>query len=114
MRYSTQVRVWQAQGGVEGGFDPLSATWDYRFQARAYAEPLGDSAVRTLFDDMRVEAMRFWLDASHPELGYRWLIKDLGTQRFYLVEPASPRFYGYGIRHMEVNARRLLEGPLGL
>ncbi len=85
-----------------------------RFDTDAFAEPLGDAAVRTLFDDMRAEGIRFWLDAGHPELGFRWLIKDLGSGSFYLVEPASPRYFATGIPHMEVNARRLMAGPYGL
>lgn len=114
MRFTTTVKVWQAEGGVEGAFDPLAATWDERFTARAVAEPLGDSAVLLLFNDMRVEGARFWLDAAHADLGYRWLIQDQATDFFYLVEPASPRVYGSGIRHVEANARRLTEGPAGL
>jgi hypothetical protein len=111
MRFTTTIKAWQAEGGVEGVFDPLAATWDERFTAPAFAEPLGDSTVRTLFDDMRVEGMRFWLDSGHPEIGFRWLIQDQGTSLFYLVEPSAPRVYGAGIRHIEVNARRLSEGP---
>jgi hypothetical protein len=114
MRFSTRIRAWQATGNVEGVFDPLDANWNLRFEAQAFAEPLGDQAVRTLYDDMRVEGMRFWLDARHPEIGFRWLVKDLGTGFFYLVEPASPRYYASGIPHVEANARRLMEGPEGL
>jgi hypothetical protein len=91
MHFTTTVRTWQAEGGVEGVFDPLYATWQQRFEAPAGAEPLNDAAINTLFGDMRVEGMRFFLDATHPEIGYRWLIKDLDTGEFYLVEPASPR-----------------------
>ena len=114
MRYTTTVRAWQAEGNVEGVFNPLEATWTFRFEAPAVAEPLNDGAINTLFDDMRAEGMRFFLDAAHSACGYRWLIKDLGTGQFYLVEPASPRFYGTGPAHVEVNARRLGAGPLGL
>lgn len=114
MRFTTTVKVWQASGDVEGAFDPLAATWGERFTARAVAERLSDSAVSLLFSDMRVEGARFWLDAAHPEIGYRWLIRDEGTGFYYLIEPASPRVYDAGIRHIEVNARRLVEGPAGL
>jgi len=114
MHFTTTVRAWQAVGNVEGVFAPLEATWQLRFEAPAFAEPLGDGAISTLYGDMRVEGMRFYLDGSHPECGYRWLLKDLGTGLFYLVEPASPRYYGAGLRHMEVNARRLAAGPAGL
>jgi hypothetical protein len=114
MRFTTTITAWQADGAVEGVFDPLAATWEERFQAPAMAEPLGDSAVRTLFDDMRVEGMRFWLDDGHPEIGFRWLIRDESAGLYYLVEPSAPRVYGVGIRHIEINARRLAEGPAGL
>jgi hypothetical protein len=114
MRFTTTVKVWQATGGVEGVFDPLLATWNLRFEARAFVEPLGDGTVKTLFADMRAEGARIWLDGAHPEMGFRWLIKDAGDGTFYLVEPASPRHYATGIRHLEINARRLLMGPLGL
>lgn len=114
MHFTTTVRVWQAVGGVEGVFDPLLATWVFKFDARAFVEPLGDGAVKTLFADMRAEGARIWLDGAHPEMGYRWLIKDTGEDVFYLVEPAAPRHYATGIRHLEINARRLLMGPPGL
>lgn len=114
MRFTTTVKAWQAVGAVEGAFDPLAATWEERFTARAAAEPLPDSAVQTLFSDMRVEGARFWLDAAHAELGFRWLLQEQASGDFYLVEPASPRVYGGGIRHIEANARRLTEGPVGV
>ena len=114
MRYSTTLKAWQATGSVEGVFNPLAATWDYRFEAPAFAEPLDDGDVRTLFDDMRMEGMRFYIGPGSPTLGYRWLLKDLTTAQFYLVEPASPRYYTQGVPHVEVNALRLAEGPTGL
>jgi hypothetical protein len=114
MRYSTTLRVWQASGNVEGVFDPLAATWNFRFETPAFAEPLDDSDVRTLFDDMRMEGMRFFIGPGSPAPGYRWLLKDLTTDLFYLVEPASPRCYTTGVPHVEANALRLAEGPAGL
>lgn len=114
MHFTTAVRAWQADGGVEGVFDPLLATWNLRFETRAHVEPLGDNAVKTLFADMRAEGARIWIDGAHPEVGFHWLFKDLGEGVFYLVEPASPRHYGAGIRHLEINARRLEIGPPGL
>lgn len=114
MRFTTTVRVWQAEEDVEGVFEPLAATWAFRFEAPAFAEPLNDGAISTLYGDMRVEGMRFWLAVGEPRIGYRWLVKDLGTGGFYLVEPGAPRVYDFGLRHVEVNARRLSMGPLGL
>ena len=114
MHFTTTIRTWQASGPVEGDFNPLSASWIRRFDAPAFAEPLQNSDISTLFGDMHAEGVRFWLSTAHPELGYRWLIKDLGNGRLYLVEPATPRFYDSGIRHVEVNARRLPEEPMGL
>ena len=114
MYFTTTVRAWQAEENVEGVFEPLAATWAFRFEAPAFAEPLSDGAISTLYGDMRVEGMRFWLDAGHAEIGYRWLVKDLSTGFFYLVEPAAPRVYRDGLRHIEANARRLAIGPAGL
>lgn len=114
MHFTTSIEAWQAEGGVEGVFDPLLATWQLRFRSRAHVEPLGDGSVKTLFDDMRAEGARIWLDGTHGEVGFRWLLKDVGEGVFYLVEPASPRRYGAGIRHLEINARRLLMGPPGM
>lgn len=114
MIYNTTVRVWQADENVEGIFEPLAATWIFRFDAPAFAEPLSDGAISTLYGDMRVEGMRFYIDAVHAGIGYRWLVKDKGTGLFYLVEPASPRVYPTGLRHIEANARRLNLGPIGL
>ncbi|HOC32349.1 MAG TPA: hypothetical protein PKK84_08920 [Armatimonadota bacterium] len=110
MKFRTTIRVWQALGGVEGEFNPLAAEWDFRFETPAFCEPLPDSSVSTLFGNMRADGARFFLDESHPEIGYRWLIKDQNTNRFYLVEPAAPRYYDTGIPHIEVNARRMPEG----
>lgn len=114
MHFTTTIRAWECAHDVEGMFNPLAEDWIHRFDAPAVAEPLGDGAISTLFDDMRVEGMRFYLDGSRPPCGYRWLIKDLGTGLFYLVEPASPRHYGAGLAHVEINARRLSRGPTGL
>jgi|GEM_PF-6625282 len=114
MKFRTTIRVWQALGGVEGEFNPLAAEWDFRFETPAFCEPLPDSSVSTLFGNMRADGARFFLDESHPEIGYRWLIKDQNTNRFYLVEPAAPRYYDTGIPHIEVNARRMPEGPEGV
>lgn len=114
MRHTTTVRCWQAQGGVEGVFDPMMATWNYRFDLTAFVEPLGDGEISTLFGDMRAEGARFFLGIDQPLLGYRWLLKDLETGRFYLIEPASPRYYVDILPHMEANARRLPVGPAGL